>query len=391
MSVEKKPQILIAGSGKMARDVGSFFLGRGHQVAWLSRDAGRLAKLERWVHKRIRRIESLREDLGGELGPTGEPSFFELGSSKIPRAEVFIECINEAEEDKRIVLEALDGVIPDDAIRVTNSSSIFPDALHAECAGLHFFYPVEMTGFVEAVFPEGFSEERRRRLLSLLEDTRLECIEEETDSAFAVNRLLLPVQAETMGMIIDGWNPRRVDEASSSPILPVGQLTLMDSIGLDVVYPAVCNFMGRMDDQVASLYEPLRDGLRQLLDLGKLGKKNKDGFLMGSELPWSIRDESEGDLEYGIVGDRLRCLFVNTCFHAIERDLIASEKLTLALTALFGWERELVEALSPLAMDDACDTLAAAYESSGRLYFVPAPALRGKAETLSFPEHGPLV
>jgi 3-hydroxyacyl-CoA dehydrogenase len=382
-------QIVIAGSGKMARDVGMFFIGRGHPVAWLSRSADRLADLERWVRRQLR-----------HLAAPAEPVFFVVGDAGVPRADVFIECINEDEGDKRALLRALEDVVPADAVRVSSSSSIFPGALHDRCAGLHFFYPVELTGFVEAVFPPGFPEEGRRRLRALLADTRLECIEEEgREEAFAVNRLLLPVQAEAMRAVIEGWDPRAVDEATVSPVLPVGQLALMDSIGLDVVGPAVSNFTStststcRLGEEAAAQYAPLREGLARALALGKRGKKNRDGLLMGAPLPFErTHDGAPAEL-----AARCQCLFVNTCHHALERGLLSEAQLALALEALFGWERGLEAALLPRTGTEAGEVLARAWDETGRLYFVPAEVLRRgrltpeEVEHRRWPERCPVI
>ena len=381
------PQIVVAGTGKMARDVGMFFLGRGHPVAWLSRDASRLSALERWVRRRARRLEALRRDEGSEAS-MGEASFALVGATALPWAELFIECINEQEEDKRALLAAIDGALPGDALRVTNSSSIAPEVLPGECAGLHFFYPVELTGFVEAVFPEGFSRERRQRLLSLIGHSELECIEEEGEAAFAVNRLLLPVQAEAMWWVMAGCDPAAIDEASSSEILPVGQLTLMDAIGLDVVHPAVVNFMGRLSGAAARQYLPLRNGLAQLLELGKRGQKNRDGLRRGGPLPWPAPQPPV--LDQGELADRFRCLFVNTCHHALDQGVLRPEQLALALAALFDWDRPLDRALAPLTPAEAGQVLARAHASSRRPYLVPARALRGCDER-AWPEPGLVI
>jgi 3-hydroxyacyl-CoA dehydrogenase len=386
---EAPTRIVVAGSGKMARDVGMYFLGRGLPVTWLSRSRERLDDLVRWVRRQLRHREG-----------AAEPGFFVVGDPGVPRAEVFIECINEDEGDKRALLLALDEVVPDDAVRVTSSSSIFPDALHARCAGLHFFYPVEMTGFVEAVFPPGYPEASRQRVLALLADTRLECIEEAgREEAFAVNRLLLPVQAEAMRAVIEGWDPRAVDEATVSPALPVGQLTLMDSIGLDVVAPAVGNFTststseGRLCAEAAAQYAPLRDGLARLLAAGKRGRKNRDGLLVGAALPFErTRDGAPAEL-----AARCQCLFVNTCHHALERGLLTAAQLALALESLFGWDRGLEAALLPRSPAAACDVLDGAWRETGRLYFVPAGALRldrsspSGVEQRGWPEPCPVI
>jgi 3-hydroxyacyl-CoA dehydrogenase len=287
-------------------------------------------------------------------------------------------------------LAALEPVIPEDAIWLSSSSSIAPEALHRQCASLHFFYPVELTGFVEAIFPDGFSAERRQRLLDLLAETHLECIEEGTEAAFAVNRLLLPVQAEAMRLVVEGFDPAMVDEASSSELLPLGQLSLMDVIGLDVDAPAVTNYAGRLGEGEARLYAPLRAGLARCLELGKRGRKNRDGLMVGAPLPWQVRSAAAPSPE--ALSQRFRALFVNTCHHALERELLGPAQLELALASLFGWTGSLEEALSPLSPRQAVEVLAEAFEETALAYFVPRSALRLLAgDGRRWPDQGLLI
>jgi 3-hydroxyacyl-CoA dehydrogenase len=377
---------VIAGTGKMARDVGFFFLGRGHHVAWLSRDTDRLAVLESWVRRRIRRLADLQLGL-----PPGDVGFFQLGDRSIPRAEVFIESINEDQEEKQQVLEALDGIIPAEALRLTNSSSILPALIHPRCAGLHFFYPVEITGFVEAVIPDGFSDHDRQRLMDLLAESDLECIEEVPRNAFAVNRLLMPVQNECFRALMAGRPADEVDEASISSLLPVGQLALIDNIGLDVVYPAVCNFTDRMEPGLAIQYTPLRKGLFDLLEIGKLGHKNKNGLCRGGPLPWAAAQPG-GVNDQPFLKRLIPALFVNTCFHALQAGLISAREQEVALCALFGWDRSLGEVWLELGQDETISVLEQAYDRWRAWYFIPTHAMRPQTDAgRRWPDHGPVI
>lgn len=381
-----KLQVVVAGSGKMARDVGIHFLSHGHPVAWLSRDQERLEALERWVRRRARRISKYSDV--GDAG-LGRASFALVGGGDIPRAEIFIECINELAEEKRALMRALEPAIPDDAIRLSNSSSISPEALHRECAGLHFFYPVELTGFVEAVFPEGFSSERRQRLLDVLAETQLECIEEDSDAAFAVNRLLLPLQSEALRLVMGGVDRELVDEVSSSDLLPLGQLTLMDTIGLDVVCPAAINYTERLGEAEARLYEPLIRGLSRCLELEKRGRKNRDGLMVGAPLPWPVSEVEPSRAE---LSERFRALFLNTCQHALELGLLKDDQLDMALASLFGLTQSLHESLTPMTPSSLGEVLARAYDATGLLYFIPCRAWRGGEKSdREWPIHGPLI
>jgi len=365
--------IVVAGSGKMARDLGLFFLGRGHSVSWLSRDEVRLETLERWIRKRVRRLASLFPDW-----KPGEPAFFVVGDPEVPAADVFIESINEEEREKQELLRSLDEIIPPGALRFSNSSSILPATIHPSCAGLHFFYPVELTGFVEAVFPEDFDVRDKERILDLLRESELECVEEGTETAFAVNRLLLPVQNECFRALRTGRAADDVDEATVSDLLPLGQLTLIDNIGLDVVYPAVCNFTSRMGPGISDQYEPLRAGLRELLDIGKRGHKNRDGIRLGQPLPWNGGPEAT-DGSAPPFDALIRALFLNSCQRALEEELLTAKDLDLALCSLFGWERDLAETWEHSDIEGSRKALDGGHRLWGCDYFVPCGELRRRA------------
>lgn len=369
-SARPSKTIVVAGSGKMARDLGLFFLGRGHAVVWLSRDESRLEQLEAWIRKRTRRLASLFP----EWTP-GEANFFVVGDPDIPRADVFIESINEEESDKKELLAALDGVIPPEALRFSNSSSILPATIHPSCAGLHFFYPVELTGFVEAVFPDGFDEQDKERILDLLRDSELECVEEGPEAAFAINRLLLPLQNECFRALRAGWDADAVDGATVSDLLPLGQLTLMDNIGLDVVSPAVRNFVSRMDSEGVEELAPLSEGLRELLEMGKRGHKNRDGIRLGQPLPWAATVEATPD-EIARFELLIQALFLNTCQSALETELLTRRDLDLALCSLFGWEVELPEMWERVGSERAREALDFGFRRWGARYFIPCGELR---------------
>jgi hypothetical protein len=146
-----------------------------------------------------------------------------------------------------------------------------------------------------------------------------------------------------------------------------------------------------MAPEVAELYMPLRDGLQQLCEMGKRGRKNKDGLLLGRPLPWAARSTDTGGPRIEGLAERLRCLFVNTCHHALERRLLDPHALSLALASLFGWEHDLATALAPLGIDEAAAVLEAAFDETGRLYFVPADRLRHPTATRRWPATPTLV
>ena len=84
---EKKGEMLVVGSGKMARDLGLFFLEKGYGVTWLSSDADRLSDLEQVIEKKKRQ----RERILGEEAGSGHFRFGEIGDTRGISPDIVLE------------------------------------------------------------------------------------------------------------------------------------------------------------------------------------------------------------------------------------------------------------------------------------------------------------
>lgn len=339
-----RPSLLIAGSGKMARNVGMFFFERGWPVAWVSHSCEQLAKLENEATRRAKRMARLfgepasrrqRPRNAGETPalPTFAASFHTYSSLPSSAPQIILETTRESLGAKGEVFRGLEPLITKDTLLLTNSSSFLPREIHADCLGLHFFYPVELTGIAELICTDSRLHAKKERLLSLLRENGFAVLEQDADSAFLANRLLLPLQAECLRALTNGWPPAMVEKASKSKVLPVGQLALMDSIGLDVLAAAVRAYQGRMTPEKGRGYEKFASSLEELLAIGKLGGKNRDGFLLGAPLPWPSRLVS--DREYEDLAATLPRLFIHGCRQALESGQINRQDLNRLLELLF--------------------------------------------------------
>jgi len=323
--VSEAVQVVLAGTGKMARNVGAWLLCKGLRVAFVGRDPAHIEELERQIERELRSLE------GEEISVSKETATFHRFGDPLPRPDVVVECVAESLEVKRSVIKALLAAAPSEALVLSTSSSILPSALHPRCACVHFFYPVQLTGFVELVVPSALPAVPIQEFVRGLE---LKTIVQSEAEAFAVNRMLLPVQARCVAALRAGASTADVDAASKSRLLPVGQLALMDAIGLDTVGASISNYLTRMRVAQTKELAPLRDGVLELVKMGKLGQKNGDGFLCGRALPWAVGSEP---LQPGF-GEALARLFDETCARFIAREEIAESDLRVALTGLFGVE-----------------------------------------------------
>jgi len=332
----------------------------------VSGSAERLEALER----RVRRILALLSD---PEGVEGSVSFLLQGSAVPPDVDVVFEATAESLEAKRQAWNAAAAAVSGGALRLTNSSSILPSAINGLTAGLHVFHPVELTGFAEIVVPDRCSAEKRDLVLALADRWGLTCAIQTEQNAFALNRLLLPLQVEVLRALMAGLPPVLVDGCSCSDMLPQGQLAMMDGVGLDVLHAAASNYVCRMPGEAAAEYAPLLDGIASLLAMGKRGRKNNDGLLRGRPLPWD-----QGDVEPGLE-ERLRItfesLFLNTCLRFLDHGLLDAVTLERAMKAVFQSGCSLPEAVGRPGAGELRRNLEALHRETGLDYFCPARSL----------------
>ena len=197
-------------------------------------------------------------------------------------ADLVIEAVPEQEELKLEVMHLLDGVIGEQAIVASNTSSI-PIAQLAQAVrrpervlGLHFFSPVPVMTLVEVVIALDTAPETIETAKAFIERIGKAPIETKDRSGFIVNMLLVPYLMAAVRMFEEGFACR--EDIDTGMRLgcghPMGPLRLCDFIGLDVLY-AVCD----------SLYEEFKRDeyappplLKRMVASGRLGQKSGRGF-----------------------------------------------------------------------------------------------------------------
>jgi 3-hydroxybutyryl-CoA dehydrogenase len=200
----------------------------------------------------------------------------------IGQADLVVEAVPEDEHLKLEVMEAIDGVVAEQAIVASNTSSI-PIAELAQAIrepsrvlGLHFFSPVPVMMLVEVVVALDTSEETAARAKRFIERLGKRPIETKDRSGFIVNMLLVPYLMAAVRMYEEGFASREdIDNGMKLGCgHPMGPLTLCDFIGLDVLY-AVCD----------SLYEEFKRDeyappplMKRMVASGRLGRKSGRGF-----------------------------------------------------------------------------------------------------------------
>lgn len=212
-------------------------------------------------------------------------------SENTGNANFVIEAIFENLDVKKKVLADLAGVMPEDAIITTNTSSLSVTEIASaipkseRVAGMHFFNPAEKMPLVEIIRGEKTSDRTIAVIAALASKLGKFPIVVNDVPGFLVNRILTPYLNEAGYLFLEGYAVSDIDKAAAKFGMPMGPIRLLDEIGLDVAV--------HVSDVMAAGYGERMKGpgsALKLVDAGRLGKKSGGGFYdfeNGKETPSS--------------------------------------------------------------------------------------------------------
>ncbi len=196
--------------------------------------------------------------------------------------DLVVEAAVENMAIKKTIFAELDKVCKPSAILATNTSSlsITEVAISTERAdkviGMHFFNPVPVMKLVEVITGIATGDETCAKILALSELLGKTAVEVKEAPGFVVNRILIPMINEAVGILADGAaSAEDIDLAMTlGANHPIGPLALADLIGNDVNL-AIMEVL--YEEFADSKYRP-HPLLRKMVRGGLLGRKTGRGF-----------------------------------------------------------------------------------------------------------------
>ncbi|MFC3150323.1 fatty acid oxidation complex subunit alpha FadB [Litoribrevibacter euphylliae] len=204
-----------------------------------------------------------------------------LTYSEFGDVDVIVEAVVENPKVKKAVLAEVEGLVSEDTIITSNTSTISIDLLAEglkrpeNFLGMHFFNPVHMMPLVEIIRGKKTSDEAVAKVVAYAQAMGKTPVVVNDCPGFLVNRVLFPYFGGFAGLLRDGANFQKVDKVMEKFGWPMGPAYLLDVVGMDTAVHANEVMAEGFPDRMKADY---KSAMQVLFENDRYGQKNDKGF-----------------------------------------------------------------------------------------------------------------
>jgi 3-hydroxybutyryl-CoA dehydrogenase len=272
----------VLGCGLMGHGIAQICAQAGWDVVVREVDQGPLDKGMGKIDKQLARAvekgkleQSDAEAVRARITPT-------LDYGDLAESDLVIEAIDEDLGRKLEMWKEVDGIVKDDAVFATNTSSL-PVSEQAAATkraerfiGLHFFNPAQVMPLLEVVRADDSDDDAVKLGFEVGEQLGKTTVAAQDNRGFIVNRLLVPYMLDAIRAYEEGVGSiEDIDTGMKAGAShPMGPLTLADFVGLDTL-AAISKVMV---DAYGEERFAAPETLQKMVSAGDFGRKSGRGF-----------------------------------------------------------------------------------------------------------------
>jgi 3-hydroxyacyl-CoA dehydrogenase/enoyl-CoA hydratase/3-hydroxybutyryl-CoA epimerase len=297
-SVKARPvgSVGVLGGGLMGSGIASVTVNAGIPVRLREKDdagvARGLAGVAGYLDERVKRrsIDRLEKLAKMRLLTAG------TGWEGLARVDVLVEAVFEDLALKQEMLRTFESLNPR-GIFATNTSSIPIGDIAAASAhpetvlGMHYFSPVHKMPLLEVIVTPRTADEVTATAVALGKKQGKTVIVVGDGPGFYTSRVLAPYMNEAVTLLLEGASIEDIDGALTGFGFPVGPITLLDEVGIDVGAKVAKILHAAFGERMA-----VPEAMRKVVEAGRLGRKNRKGFYVYADGKEKVVDASVYDL-----------------------------------------------------------------------------------------------
>ena len=275
-------KVFVLGAGTMGSGIVQAFAQKGCEV--IVRDIKDefvergIAGINKALSKKVAKGKMTEEDKDAILSRISGTTDMKLAAD----ADLVVEAAIENMKIKKEIFAELDEICKPETILASNTSSLSITEVASatkrpdKVIGMHFFNPAPVMKLVEVIRGIATSQETFDEVKALAIEIGKEPVEVAEAPGFVVNRILIPMINEGIGIYADGIaSVEDIDKAMKfGANHPMGPLELGDLVGLDIVLAIMDVLYNETGDSKYRAHTLLRKYVRA----GWLGRKTGKGF-----------------------------------------------------------------------------------------------------------------
>lgn len=340
-------KVAVMGAGLMGAGIAQVTAEKGYQVLLKDRDDASVGRgvsyiTDNWEKKCRRKRMTNYEFNTNSSRVTPLSDQTESWKRHFAGADLVIEAVFEDLALKRKIIQQVEEVTPDHCVFATNTSAIPIAKIAApgeevnrseNVIGMHYFSPVPSMPLLEIIPHAGTSDEALATAFAVGNKQGKTCVVVKDVPGFYVNRCLGPILVEVSALVKEGVPLEKLDKAMKNFGMPVGPITLIDNVGVDVA-SKVANYLASADLGVRMGGGDL-SLMTKMVEKGWLGKKSNQGFFtyssekgkptIGSEVTAYLKEFTGGktsNLSETDIQNRIVARLVNEAAMCLQDEII---------------------------------------------------------------------
>lgn len=274
-----------------------------------------------------------------------------LDYSDFRHCDLVIEAVFEELNIKQSVLKDCEAVMHEDAIFASNTSALPIKDIAAKSSrkdriiGMHYFSPVPKMPLLEIVKTPDTADWVVGTCLEVGIRQGKTCIVVNDGPGFYTTRILAPMLNETLLLLEEGADMLQIDKVMKKFGFPVGPVTLIDEVGIDVGAHIMSGDLMKYFQHREGL--KISTAMKAMFDAGYCGRKNGKGFFVydakGKKVRGKVNEEiysffggrTRKQLDETMIRERCSAVFINEAFLCLQENIIENP-LDGDVGAIFG-------------------------------------------------------
>jgi len=376
----EKETIGVLGSGTMGRGIAQVAAQNGHKVVLVDINEEALKTASNSLRKIMERLvekgkweQDFADKTFGRIKFSQSPSDFK-------DCAMVIEAIVENLEVKHKVFRDLEGIVSNECILASNTSSLSIASIGAvlqnpdRIIGIHFFNPAPLMPLVEIVPAVQTVEDTVNRSKALIDGWNKVTVLAKDTPGFIVNRVARPFYGEALRIYEEGIADFTTIDWAMTELggFRMGPFTLMDYIGNDVNYAVTESVFKSF--YYDPRYKPSFTQKRHS-EAGYLGRKSGRGYFDYAENAVKVQPNKDAVIGEQIK-NRILVMLINEAIDALFLNIASKEDIDLAMTKGVNYPKGLLQWAEEIGLEKVLNQLEELFHEYGEDRYRPSPLLR---------------